>query len=355
MKQLLIRADADSGMGMGHMMRMLALAQAWIDEGGKVTICFVTCPDNMLSRFRTESIDFEALQVNEIGSISDCEETLNVAERVRADWIVLDGYRFTYEFQKAIKASGKSLLILDDCHSHQNWCADFILNQNLGISNEDYAHVAPSVKLLLGCKYALLRREFRDVLHLTEPIDRNSGKRILITFGGSDPDNITTQFLDGLTNIDADKLELRILVGAANCHKQVIQKWILQHSIHVEIMEDVVDMSAQYLWADAIVTAVGGSTWEWLLFRKTAGIIPIVDNQNKLACELDERSLATILGFVEDGSLTLDPKKLNKWFRSIQDESVLTTDGYHLKELDGRGVLRVCQEMINSGFKKIQV
>lgn len=347
MKQLLIRADADSGIGMGHMMRMLALAQAWIDEGGKVTICFVTCPDNMLSRFRTESIDFEALQVNEIGSISDCEETLNVAERVRADWIVLDGYRFTYEFQKAIKASGKPLLILDDCHSRQNWCADFILNQNLEISNEDYAHVAPSVKLLLGCKYALLRREFRNVLHLNEPIDRSSGKRILITFGGSDPDNITTQFLDGLTNNDADKLELRILVGAANCHKQVIQKWIIQHNIQIEVMDDVLDMSAQYLWADAIVTAVGGSTWEWLLFRKTAGIIPIVDNQNKLAHELEERSLATSLGFVEDGSLVLNLNTLKQWFRSIGDGTVLSANRAGLPELDANGAFRVCMHMID--------
>ena len=40
MESLVIRVDADSKIGMGHLMRCLALAQAWKDAGGKVM--FVT-------------------------------------------------------------------------------------------------------------------------------------------------------------------------------------------------------------------------------------------------------------------------------------------------------------------------
>ncbi len=34
---LIIRADADSVIGTGHIMRCLALTQVWQDKGGKVT------------------------------------------------------------------------------------------------------------------------------------------------------------------------------------------------------------------------------------------------------------------------------------------------------------------------------
>ena len=36
MQTLFIRADADSQMGTGHVMRCLAIAQAWLDQGGSV-------------------------------------------------------------------------------------------------------------------------------------------------------------------------------------------------------------------------------------------------------------------------------------------------------------------------------
>ena len=36
MKNLIVRADADSQMGTGHLMRCLALGQAWKDAGGEV-------------------------------------------------------------------------------------------------------------------------------------------------------------------------------------------------------------------------------------------------------------------------------------------------------------------------------
>ena len=56
-RRLVIRADADSIMGSGHVMRMIALAQAWAKDGGKVLF---------ISRITADSL-------REIGSAS-CRE-----------------------------------------------------------------------------------------------------------------------------------------------------------------------------------------------------------------------------------------------------------------------------------------
>ena len=55
-KSLLIRADADTRMGSGHLMRMMALGQAWGDAGGAVSFV-VRCPlAPLLERLRAENV-----------------------------------------------------------------------------------------------------------------------------------------------------------------------------------------------------------------------------------------------------------------------------------------------------------
>ena len=58
---LLIRADADSQIGTGHVMRMIALGQAWHTRVGRVV--FVTdAPDALAERLTQEQ--FETVRVD---------------------------------------------------------------------------------------------------------------------------------------------------------------------------------------------------------------------------------------------------------------------------------------------------
>ena len=48
--KLLIHADAGGILGTGHVMRMIALAQAYRRRGGEVTIASVQCPEPIIDR-----------------------------------------------------------------------------------------------------------------------------------------------------------------------------------------------------------------------------------------------------------------------------------------------------------------
>ena len=80
---MLIRADATLQMGTGHVMRCLALAQAWQDaNGGAVTFLSAPLPPALESRLRGEGMAVAALTA-EPGSEADASETARHAKEFR--------------------------------------------------------------------------------------------------------------------------------------------------------------------------------------------------------------------------------------------------------------------------------
>jgi UDP-2,4-diacetamido-2,4,6-trideoxy-beta-L-altropyranose hydrolase len=159
----LIRADANSVIGTGHVMRCLALAQAWQDAGGTVAFACTDMPDSLLQRLWTERCEVHRFESAPASSreANDLQETLRIANVVRPQWLVLDGYDFGPNYQLALRDSRWRLLFIDDDWRHERYHADILLNQNVGATAALYASRKVGARLLLGCQYALLRRDFR--------------------------------------------------------------------------------------------------------------------------------------------------------------------------------------------------
>ena len=122
---------------------------------------FITCCDNLalLQRLRDENF-----KVIELKSPDEFIPRLSADLRpLTSDlWVVLDGYQFTLEDQRAIRQAGCRLLLIDDCNHLPEYECDILLNQNVTAESLDY-HINPDAQLLLGPQFALLRREFINV------------------------------------------------------------------------------------------------------------------------------------------------------------------------------------------------
>src|SRR5208282_4014056 len=110
---LIIRADASVAMGTGHVMRCLALAQAWQDEGGECVFAIAEASQSLEERVRSEKIEAVAITAS-AGSQHDAAQCVALVGKYHASWLVVDGYQFDVEYQRRLKAAGLKLLVVDD-------------------------------------------------------------------------------------------------------------------------------------------------------------------------------------------------------------------------------------------------
>ena len=216
---LLIRADGNARIGTGHIMRCLALAQAWQCKGGKVVFAMVDSTPSIERRLSGEGMEFVRLDSSP-GSLADATQTINQALICQAPWIVADGYYFGATWQKEIKDAGSRLLIIDDFAHAEHYYADLVLNQNLHADANLYAPREHYTRLLLGTRYVQLRREFLDWRNWQREIPAVA-RHILITLGGSDPDNVTGKVIHALDFMQ--DVEAVVVVGGSNPNLDSLQ------------------------------------------------------------------------------------------------------------------------------------
>jgi UDP-2,4-diacetamido-2,4,6-trideoxy-beta-L-altropyranose hydrolase len=332
-EKLLLRADAGPRQGTGHVMRCLALAQAWQDAGGRVVL--LGDAGGLRDRLSAEGI------VVAPDGPADAAQTTAAARRLGAAWVVLDGYQFTAAYQRALKDAGLHVLILDDYGHADRYHADIVLNQNLDAPEVWYRARDPHTELLLGPRFALLRREFGCWRDWQRPVPE-VGRKVLVTLGGADPANVTMRVLDGLRHLRTDGLEAVVLVGAANPHRPALEAAARDIS-GVQIQVNATDVPALMAWADVAVTAAGSTSWELLFMGLPSSTLVLVDNQAAVAPALARAGAAINLGPAAGLEPAALADVLGGLLRDARRRQAMSTRGREI--VDGRGAGRVVERL----------
>lgn len=293
-RHLLIRADANSKIGTGHVMRCLALAQAWQDDGGTVSLAARELPEGLKERLK-----FEQVEVVPVPSGSEADDAANLVSlaRGKAACVVVDGYAFGIAHQRALREAGIRQLFIDDYGHAPEYVADFVLNQNITADESLYRNRAANTQLLLGTKYAMLRREFR--LSVRSPNRTpHSPLRILVSFGGSDPANMTIPALSCLSKLPKGKAEIKALVGVAQEGLEDVRE-LAREIDRCELINNKADMTSLINWADIAVSAAGSTIWELAFFGVQLFLVVTAENQKATASVLSSNGLATIFDRVD--------------------------------------------------------
>ncbi len=341
---LLIRADSGAQVGTGHVMRGLALAQAWQNRGGTARFALTRAVTALEERLRAEGM--EIVQVSSPpGSVSDAEETVRLAREAEAGWIVVDGYAFGADFQQTVAKSGIRLLVVDDTGHAERYWADLLLNQNIYAVDTLYPDREGTTELLLGTRYAMLRKEFWPRKEWERPA-ADAPHTVLVTLGGEDAGNATEEVLKALERVDAPGLVARVVVGGSNPHRQALGERVAAmpaSGIACELVANVVNMAELMAWADMAVAAAGSTCWELAFMQVPAVLLVLADNQRQNAAALGAAGLAVNVGDHQAlGSGKLEGA-LAHLLGDAPGRRVMAREGRRL--VDGEGQFRVAEEL----------
>lgn len=340
---LAIRADGHAAIGMGHIMRTLAIAQAWRERGGNV--CYLTASalsTGTKNRFAQEGIGVESITARP-GSSEDAAQTLAVLEKLEASWLLADGYQFKQDFQKEM--SGKyPFAYIDDIADQNFYDVDLLINPNAYADANRYASVSKKSRFLLGADYTPLRREFwkyrfRDRSHLKSGLPR-----VLVTLGGGDIEDATLVILKALELLPPASLEAKVIIGAENPHKHVIAEQIQGSKQSLTLLNSVASMVPWIDWADIAVTAGGSTCWEMVYAGVPCLSVVLADNQREIVHFLEARQCLISLGRYsqltpEKAFLALEPLLRGDETRRAMGEKARGL-------IDGKGAFRIADFML---------
>lgn len=366
---VVIRADANSKIGMGHVMRCLSVVDALVKRGEEVL--FVTADDMPVPLLTKKGVPYRVLHTDYADMEVELPELWEVLRELpqgpgvpeaalpqRNTSILVDSYYVTEKYLAALK-SRITTIYMDDIYAF-SYPVDMLINYNIYGEEMGYEKDAAfaDTKLLLGTEYVPLREEFsagagyvqsRKVLSLgavNVPPAADGG--ILITTGGSDSFNLAGQLLMEAMKYDALKeKEYHVVSGSLNPHIGELQALAKKHeNIHIHC--NVTNM-AELMAESEVALSAGGST----LYELCAMGVPVIafsfaENQERLVQTFVKRGIAQYGGNYRTDGNKMIQNTIAGLETLLEDENLRTEYRKKARTLvDGKGAGRIAEAILS--------
>ncbi|WP_051822389.1 UDP-2,4-diacetamido-2,4,6-trideoxy-beta-L-altropyranose hydrolase [Desulfonatronum thiodismutans] len=367
-----IRVDASLHIGTGHVMRCLTLAEVLRAKGARVVFISRELPEHLRELVAGKGI--EVVRLGESGTdntpeqadpsplahaswlgttqSSDAIKTITAMESIAPwDWAIVDHYSLDYRWESAVRRVADRIMVIDDLADRKHDC-DLLLDQNyFQDTGKRYQGLLPDKsQTLLGPKYALLRPEFRQARKFCR-MRGNGIARVLIYFGGNDPDNLTGMALGAMNDISLCHLLVDAVIGPNSQHQAQLEKQAANRpGTYLHIQPE--GFTELMLRADICIGAGGSTTWERLCLGLPSLVITVAENQVAFTVELDRDGLVSWIGRKKDISAS-DIRKA--FVHEIEKLKIQALFSNAPAPVDGLGALRVAEKIFPSGKEELSL
>ena len=268
-KKILIRTDATNEIGTGHVYRQLYIASRIMDH----EVVFLMNSKNELGINLVKESNFPIIIFND----NEIEKILEV----KPDIIINDILDTTNEYMSFLKERNIFSINFEDMGEGAKK-ADLVFNAL-------YEYRLPLKNIYGGHKYYILRDEFKEY---TKKIINRTVNKILVTFGGSDPNNFTERLTDIIDKNYKD-INIDIILGLGYKEKEKIKNKYKDND-KISIFDSVKNISRYMYSSDIVITSGGRTMYE----VASLGIPCLVLCQN-------ERELTHLFGHAGNGIINL--------------------------------------------------
>lgn len=238
-----------------------------------------------------------------------------------ADITILDIQDTTAIFIQELKQQSKKIISFEDQSKNH---VDLLIDCNKNADEK------ADMKTLFGLPYAVLAPEFEQ-LHSEKRKFPKQIQSLLITFGGTDPHDIT---LDLVKHIP-DHFKTTIVTGFHNQNAS-------QGLGNAHVVQNVQDMARILADHDAVFCSGGVTLHEAMCVGTPAFVINQVEHQEDKAKAAESVGAAINLG----QSKSWDKNRLPEIFK-LENESLETMSAAGKKCIDGKGLKRVVKAIIS--------
>lgn len=353
----IIRADGNSVIGMGHVMRCLSIADAMKQQGVNpvfVTACEECIPmiDQRGFQARLLTTDYRDM-TSELPQLADilAEEKVGIKKHV----ILVDSYQVSEAYYQELKKFAMVACLED---MGQPYPVDLLINYNiygekLASSYEADRRNKPD-RLLLGPSYMPLRKEFLEDISYTIK-DRVTD--VMITTGGSDPCFAARAFTDAfLVNQTLQNANIRyhIISGPFNSHASDLKK-LYGENVNVVIHDNVKSMKEVMRQCDVVLTATGSTIYEVSALGIPMLVFYFADNQRQGAEEINKKTNVINCGdFSKEPEQVVD-KAVQTMLHCVQEKNYRELLSQEEKQLvDGKGACRIAKALLGLAKDEIK-
>ena len=333
-----LRADADSEMGTGHVTRLISLGTWWIRAGGDAYIVGAA-PDGLRRRAIDRGIDW--ISDSHGFDESAASGLAALAHDRGAAWICVDGYKFGPEFVDAVRKQGARVLQFADGVSWQTYAADVLVDQNLFAERRHYSLSRTAGLPLAGSQFACLDPSYVPYI-AGRRVTRDRAHTVLVTMGGADPGGATVLAVEALTKVKSFEVAT-VAVGASNSRTREIEDACAADP-RLTVVRNTDRMADLMSGSDLAIAAAGTTTWELAALGVPALLAVTAANQAPIASAMEEVGAAASLGELQ--SLTAehiaDRARGLLGDRAVREQMSNTARSL----VDGRGGERIITEML---------
>lgn len=336
-----IRADGNSKLGMGHLMRCLSIALAFREYG--FCVVFVTAEDAGSEIIKGRGFEQIVLNSDYTCMEAECDALQAIIQERDFKLLLVDSYQITSNYLKKIKEWAPVVCLEEDIKEEKP--VDGIINYNVYAPHLPYdSKYGKEVKKYLGSLYAPLRPEFsRRIIPIREQV-----KRILITMGGSDEYNLSGSLLKKILSQNEacfKEIEYEVICGNFNPHYEEL-KQLTKRNPQLHIRASVENMAELMEKCDIAVSAAGSTMYELAALGVPTVCCYYVDNQKKIA-----EGFSKLTKVINAGDYTIAPEAvLEEMVRTIrkflQSKMLRAETAESMRTIsDGRGAKRLVEDL----------
>jgi len=337
-----IRVDANKEIATGHVMRCLSMAFGFKSVG--IDCVFITADE-----FATQIVasrGYEVICLNSQWDELDKEtkRLVEVIQEYKIDKLIIDSYYVTAQYLQRLRAHTK-VIYIDDMNFFQYPVA-MVINYNIYYEIFSYPEIYKNTEtqLLLGCRYAPLREEFKSV----NPTYRELVKKILVTTGGTDQYNVAGKVITRIVEEDLFQgIEFHVVLGSLNSNFNYLKE-LSDRCPSIVLHQNVKVMSELMISCDIAITAGGSTMYELCACGVPTISLSFADNQLYGVESFSKEGIMAYAGDIRNNEEECIDNLIDNIKKYNASPVVRGKKAISMQEkVDGTGINRIVKAVVN--------